>query len=155
MLALNRGEKNSRTKSGKLVLGSLAERRPRPFWRRKDKVLVVDDDRDIVRLLEFNLHYDGFDVRSAVGVNQALKMLSTWKPGVVLLDLSMPELDGFELLRCLRSEPGLSNIVPIVVSARNLMGEVERALDLGAKDYILKPFDPAEVGQKVWDILHR
>jgi two-component system, OmpR family, alkaline phosphatase synthesis response regulator PhoP len=118
----------------------------------RKKVLVVDDDVKIVRILEIYLKQDGCEVYSALDGNEALRLAREKHPDVILLDLSLPGIDGLEVCRILRSE---SEVPIIMLTART--GEKDRitGLDLGADDYVIKPFSPKEIAARVRAILRR
>jgi CheY-like chemotaxis protein len=101
-------------------------------------VLIVEDNEDIVRFYRRQFELKGCQVRVAGNGREALEVLATAKPDVVLLDLKMPEMDGFEVLRTMRAEPGLNGVPVVVLSARGNPVEIEQALALGACDYLVK-----------------
>lgn len=108
----------------------------------KDRILIAEDDRDIVELLTLYLERDGFSVSSAPDGAEALEMLQQESYSMALVDIMMPKLNGYELIRRIRQE---SNIPIIILSARNLDTDKVMGLDLGADAYITKPFNPLEV----------
>lgn len=117
------------------------------------RILVVDDERSIVQMVEQRLRRDGFDVITAASGNTALASLREQPPAAVLLDIGLPDIDGFEVLRRLRAE-GLT--VPVIVlTARG--DEIDRVvgLELGADDYVVKPFSPRELVARVRALLRR
>jgi CheY-like chemotaxis protein len=101
-------------------------------------VLIVEDNEDIVRFYRRQFEQKGCQVRVACNGREALEALAKAKPDVVLLDLKMPEMDGFEVLRTMRAEPALNGVPVVVLSARGNPAEIERALALGARDYLVK-----------------
>ncbi len=101
------------------------------------KVLVVDDEPQIVRALRTSLRANGYEVESAAAGSEALDVVATWEPQLVILDLGLPDLDGIEVIRRLR---GWSQVPVIVLTARDARAEEIRALDAGADDYVNKPF---------------
>jgi len=118
-------------------------------------VLVVDDERDIVDALEFNLKLAGFRVMAALDGTTAVDLARKHRPDVVLLDLMLPDLSGNEVLRILRTEPGTKNAAVIVLTARN--EEIDRVVgfELGADDYVTKPFSVRELILRVKAVLRR
>src|ERR1041385_1613996 len=110
----------------------------------KSKILVVDDEPEAVELVEFNLKQAGYDVISAADGAEALKKARTAVPRLVVLDLMLPEIDGLEVCKMLRRDPDTAKIPIIMLTAR--AAEVDRVLglELGADDYISKPFSPRE-----------
>jgi two-component system phosphate regulon response regulator PhoB len=121
----------------------------------KSKILVVDDEPEAVELVEFNLKQAGYDVISAADGAEALKKARTAVPRLVVLDLMLPEIDGLEVCKMLRRDPDTAKIPIIMLTAR--AAEVDRVLglELGADDYISKPFSPRELVLRVKKILER
>lgn len=119
------------------------------------KVLVVDDEPDAVELISFNLKGAGFDVVSAADGAQALKTARLHHPDLILLDVMLPEVDGLEVCKLLRRDPATSGIPIIMLTAR--AAEVDRivGLELGADDYVTKPFSPRELVLRVKKVIKR
>ncbi|WP_027365604.1 response regulator transcription factor [Desulfotruncus alcoholivorax] len=117
------------------------------------KVLVVDDEKSIVRLVTFNLGKEGFITLEAYDGNDALKKITTERPDLVILDLMLPGIDGLEVCRRVRRE-GLP-VAVIMLTAKDQ--EIDRVLglELGADDYITKPFSPRELVARVKAVLRR
>src|SRR5512137_1443411 len=111
----------------------------------RSKILVVDDEPEAVELLEFNLRQAGFDVVTAADGAEALKKARTALPGLILLDLMLPEVDGLEVCKMLRRDPATTAIPIVMVTAK--AAEIDRVLglELGADDYVTKPFSPREL----------
>ena len=120
-----------------------------------ERILVVDDDPDILQFVRLNLELDGFTVELAGGGKEALEKAAASPPDLMLLDVMMPEIDGLTVLRRLRSDPGTSSIPVIVLTARSLAEDRVKGLDLGADDYITKPFDLEELIARVRTVLRR
>jgi diguanylate cyclase (GGDEF)-like protein len=120
-----------------------------------ERILVVDDDPDILQFVRLNLELDGFEVELAGGGGEALERASASPPDLMLLDVMMPEIDGLTVLRRLRSDPATANIPVIVLTARSLAEDRVKGLDLGADDYITKPFDLEELIARVRTVLRR
>ncbi len=120
-----------------------------------ERILVVDDDPDILQFVRLNLELDGFDVELAGGGREALEKASAEPPDLMLLDVMMPEIDGLTVLRRMRSDPTTANIPVIVLTARSLAEDRVKGLDLGADDYITKPFDLEELIARVKTVLRR
>jgi len=116
------------------------------------KLLVVEDDRGIATLLQHNLTIDGFDVRLAATAHDALRECQDFSPDLVLLDIKLPDGNGFELCRVLR-QGGRRPV--IFVSARGQRADKVRGLDLGADDYVTKPFDMEELVARINAVLRR
>jgi DNA-binding response OmpR family regulator len=121
----------------------------------KSRILVVDDDPEAVELVEFNLKKAGFDVTTAADGAQALKKARSVQPDLIVLDLMMPEIDGLEVCKILRRDPATARIPIIMLTAK--AAEVDRivGLELGADDYVTKPFSPRELVLRVNKILRR
>lgn len=119
------------------------------------RVLVVDDDPQVLRLMRVNLELEGYDVVSAPDGEEALEMVLSERPDVVVCDVMMPGMDGLTVLRNLRSNPQTSKIPFVVVSAKAQRSDVKAALDMGADRYITKPFDPQELLDAVDHLLKR
>jgi two-component system KDP operon response regulator KdpE len=115
-------------------------------------VLVVDDEPWVGKLISAALDDQGFDVESATGGREALDMLERTKPDLVLLDILMPDIDGLAVLRRIRET---SSVPVILLTAKGAPGEAAGGLDLGADDYIPKPFHPDEVGARIRAVLRR
>ena len=120
-----------------------------------ERILVVDDDPDILQFVRLNLELDGFVVDLAGGGQEALDKASDAPPDLMLLDVMMPEIDGLTVLRRLRSDPATANIPVIILTARSLAEDRVKGLDLGADDYITKPFDLEELIARVRTVLRR
>jgi DNA-binding response OmpR family regulator len=118
------------------------------------KILIVDDDQALQETLALTLQGEGFQVISERDGAKGLDRASKDKPDLVILDLSLPSLDGFELLKRLRSK---GNFVPVIVLTGRKKEEMDRilGLELGADDYVLKPFGPRELVARVHAVLRR
>lgn len=123
-----------------------------PTARLAPKILLVDDDPDILELLDLSLKRAGYEVVTAHDGNDAVRRLAEFRPSLILLDLMMPGGDGYETLRQVRL---ISDAPVIIVSALSDSREVTRALDSGAVDYLAKPFHPAELVSRVAAVLRR
>ena len=122
---------------------------PQPARRR---ILVVDDEPRMIRFIRLNLEHDGFDVSEAATGAAALTQLRDRLPDLMLLDVMMPELDGFETLRLVRE---ISSVPVIMLTAKGDEDDRVRGLELGADDYITKPFSPRELVSRVRAVLRR
>lgn len=119
----------------------------------KRRILVVEDDASLARLISDNLIYEGFEVGLATDGRRALKECQTFKPDLVLLDVMLPGIDGFEVCRRMSSEQARTAI--IMVTARDQKGDKVHGLRLGADDYITKPFTLDELLARVHAVLRR
>jgi two-component system KDP operon response regulator KdpE len=118
----------------------------------RGRVLVVDDEPEMRRALRTGLGYYGFDVRGVESGEEALAEIASWRPDIVLLDLGLPGIDGFEVLRRL---PSKRRVAVLVVSVMPGEKDKVRALDLGADDYIVKPFGIEELTARIRAVLRR
>ena len=118
----------------------------------RQRVLIVDDDPDTVTLLKLALQSAGMDVIGALDGYEALRQYSDAQPDVVLLDLMMPEMDGFETLRLMRQ---MQDIPILIISAKATKEDIVRGLNAGGDDYLPKPFHPDEVVARVRAVLRR
>jgi DNA-binding response OmpR family regulator len=124
-------------------------------WCVRPKVLVVDDEPEAVELVEFNLRQGGFDVAVAADGAEALKKARGLMPSLIVLDLMLPEVDGLEVCKMLRRDSATAKVPIIMLTAK--AAEIDRilGLELGADDYITKPFSPRELVLRVKRILQR
>jgi DNA-binding response OmpR family regulator len=122
---------------------------------RPRKILVVDDIGDNRDVLRAALRNDGYEVAEAGGGAAALEAVARLKPDLMLLDLMMPEIDGFQVLRKLRESADCGTMAVIVVTAVTEAESQALALDLGADDYLTKPFDPAVLRARVKAVFRR
>jgi diguanylate cyclase (GGDEF)-like protein len=120
-----------------------------------ESILVVDDDPDIARFVEVNLRSAGYDVSVAADGEEALERAAELRPDLVLLDVMMPRLDGFEVAQRLRKNPQTANTSIIMLTAKALSSDKVTGLQSGADDYIIKPFDPIELLARVKGTLRR
>jgi diguanylate cyclase (GGDEF)-like protein len=118
-------------------------------------VLVTDDDPFIARLLEIELRAAGYDVRVASDGEMALGIAREWTPELVLADVMMPNMDGFELTRNLRQDSKTSTVSVIMLTARGLSADKLEGFSVGADDYIVKPFDTPELLARIRGVLRR
>jgi len=118
-------------------------------------VLIADDDRDIVRFVEVNLRLEGFEVVTAHDGKDALNKALDLQPNLILLDVMMPGMDGFEVCTKLRAADRTSHIPVIMLTAKSLSADKVIGLTAGADDYIIKPFDPMELVARVKTTLRR
>ncbi len=122
------------------------------FASRKFRILVVDDERRMVGFIRLNLEQDGFEVIEAFNGSEALNRLRDSLPDLILLDVMMPDIDGFEVLRMMRE---ISQVPVIMLTAKGEEDDKVKGLELGADDYITKPFSPRELVSRVKAVLRR
>lgn len=117
-----------------------------------ERILVVDDDRLLLQLIERSLVADGYEVVTAIDGQSGLRLLHQTEPHLVVLDVMMPNLDGWELCERIRE----ISIVPIIMlTARGSQEDIVRGLHMGADDYLVKPFHPGELQARVAALLRR
>ncbi|MFC7549859.1 response regulator [Plantactinospora sp. GCM10030261] len=121
----------------------------------REVILVVDDDEDIARFVAFNLRLHGFDVEHAHDGQEALEMIGRRRPDLAVVDLMMPRMDGLELTRRLRADPMTAVLPVIMLTARGMTADKVQGLTTGADDYLVKPFDTAELVARVISTLRR
>ena len=119
------------------------------------KIVVIEDEADIQDVLEYNLRREGFDVVTADNGRDGLRTIAQEKPDLVLLDLMIPEVDGLDVCRTLKSEATTRSIPIIMVTAKSEESDVVLGLGLGADDYVQKPFSPRELVARVRAVLRR
>jgi two-component system phosphate regulon response regulator PhoB len=126
-----------------------------PKARVKPKILVVDDEPDALELIAFNLKNAGLEVLTAENGDQALRLARAQLPDLILLDLMLPEVDGLEVCKILRRDAATSAIPIIMVTAKAAEMDRVLGLELGADDYVTKPFSPRELVLRVKNLLRR
>ena len=119
------------------------------------KILVAEDERDIRELIGFTLRFAGFDVVLAINGIEAIEKAPQEQPDLILLDVRMPKMTGYDVCRRLKENPATSMIPIVFLSAKGQKGEIKEGLDLGAVEYIVKPFAPDELTSQVENILRR
>lgn len=119
---------------------------------KRRKILVVDDEERMIRFIRLNLEHDGFVVIDAFNGKQALQRLRDSTPDLILLDVMMPDLDGFEVLQMVRE---ITSVPVIMLTAKGEEDDRVRGLELGADDYITKPFSPRELVSRIKAVMRR
>lgn len=120
-----------------------------------ERILVVDDDEDIVRVVKINLELEGFEVTTAGDGLEAVEAAIAAPPDLVLMDIMMPRMDGLTALRKMRSHPSLAGTSIVLLTARGLTEDRVEGLELGADDYVTKPFDVEELVARSKAVLRR
>jgi two-component system, OmpR family, alkaline phosphatase synthesis response regulator PhoP len=119
----------------------------------KGRILVVDDEIYIVHILDFSLGMEGYEVITALDGEQALEKLKTEKPDLIVLDIMMPKLDGYEVCKSIKSSPETRHIPVILLSAKGRNVDQKMGFDVGADDYITKPFSPRKLVERINQLL--
>ncbi len=123
--------------------------------KKQTRILLVDDEPDILEILEYNLTLEGYQITTAKNGLEALKKATDWKPHLVLLDVMMPEMDGIETCEKLRSSKKLSDLLIVFLTARSEDYSQVAGLEAGADDYITKPIKPKVLMSKIKALLRR
>jgi len=121
----------------------------------KEQILIIEDDKHIAKLVKYNAEKSGYDCMVAQDGEEALEVLATHGADLIILDIMLPKMDGFEVCRVVKQDPRFKSIPVIMLTAKG--EEVDRivGLELGADDYVVKPFSPRELMLRVKAILRR
>ena len=119
----------------------------------KGKILVVDDEIYIVHILDFSLGMEGYEVVTALDGEQALEKVKSEKPDLIVLDIMMPKLDGYEVCKNIKSSATTQHIPVILLSAKGRNVDQKLGFDVGADDYITKPFSPRKLVERINQLL--
>lgn len=121
----------------------------------KEEILIVEDDRNISKLIKYNLEREGYDAFAVPNGEEALEHLQRFRADLVVLDIMLPKMDGFEVCRRIRQDPRLGRLPIIMLTAKG--EEVDRVVgfELGADDYMVKPFSPRELALRIKAVLRR
>lgn len=109
------------------------------------RILIADDNQQVVELLEANLDELGAEIKSAADGEATLKLVQEWKPDLLLLDIMMPRMSGFEVCKRLRSNPATKGLAVLMVTALDQPVDIERAVEAGTDDFLTKPINKAEL----------
>lgn len=109
------------------------------------RILVAEDNAQGAELLEAYLAEPGYEIRTTADGESTLKMVREWKPDLVLLDVMMPKLSGFEVCKRIKTEPATKSVAVIMVTALDQPSDIERAVDVGTNDFMTKPINKAEL----------
>ncbi len=129
-----------------------AERAPRGP---QQSVVVVEDEPDILEVLSYNLRREGFEVETSNDGEEGLKLIQQHRPDLVLLDLMLPNMDGLDICRTIKSDQNTGHIPVIMVTAKSAESDLVLGLGIGADDYVTKPFSPKELVARVKAVLRR
>jgi two-component system, OmpR family, alkaline phosphatase synthesis response regulator PhoP len=119
----------------------------------KGRILVVDDEIYIVHILDFSLGMEGYEVVTALDGEQALEKARSEKPDLIVLDIMMPKLDGYETCKRLKADPETKDVPVILLSAKGRNVDQKVGFEVGADDYITKPFSPRKLVERINAIL--
>jgi two-component system, OmpR family, alkaline phosphatase synthesis response regulator PhoP len=119
------------------------------------RILIIEDDRDIVELVRYNLANEGFDVTAVADGSAALASLRKNTPDVVILDLMLPKMPGLEVCKEIRRDPALNRLPILMLTARGEEADRVIGLEMGADDYVTKPFSPRELAARIKALLRR
>jgi DNA-binding response OmpR family regulator len=126
-----------------------------PSEPRRPRIFIAEDDRNVLELLTTRLSLAGYDTAFGRDGWEALEGIHSTRPAAILLDVNMPRLDGFGVLRHLRKSPAVANIPIMMLTARHAPDDVREALALGARDYLAKPFTDSQLLTRVARLLRR
>ena len=121
----------------------------------KEKILVVDDEEDILELLKYNLSREGYQVFCTTSGEKTLNLVKTETPDLIVLDLMLPGMDGLEVARRLKDNPHTKNVPIVMLTAKGEEADIVTGLELGADDYVIKPFSPRILLARVRAVLRR
>jgi DNA-binding response OmpR family regulator len=119
----------------------------------KKKILIADDNENIRDALTYLLEDEGYLLNMAKDGSDALKKAREFRPDILFLDIMMPEINGYEVCRIIKNDPALKGIYVIMLTAKGQVAEQERGKEVGADEYIVKPFSPMEILSKIKSIL--
>ena len=117
------------------------------------KILIAEDERDIRDLVAFTLRFAGYEVFAASNGEEAVEMAPNVNPDLILMDVRMPRMTGYEACRIMKLNPDLKDIPIVFLSAKGQEAEIQQGLDAGAEEYLLKPFAPDQLTSHVKSIL--
>jgi DNA-binding response OmpR family regulator len=117
------------------------------------KILVTEDERDIRELIAFTLRFAGYEVVTAENGEEGVQLAGQEKPDMILMDVRMPKLTGYEACARIKADPALADIPVVFLSAKGQEAEIRTGLDAGASEYLLKPFGPMELVERVKELM--
>lgn len=118
------------------------------------KVLVVDDEVNIIQIMEFSIGAEGYDVVTAANGEEAISKARKEQPNLIILDIMMPKVDGYEVCRVLKRDPLTKRIPVILLTAKGREIDKRLGYEVGASDYVVKPFSPSQLIDKVNSYLY-
>jgi len=117
------------------------------------KILIAEDERDIRDLVAFTLRFAGHEVIAAANGEEAVDLAPKVNPDLILMDVRMPRMTGYEACKAIKADPALKDIPVVFLSAKGQESEIQQGMDVGAEDYFLKPFAPDQLSDRVKTIL--
>lgn len=117
------------------------------------RILIAEDEPDIRELVAFTLRFAGYEVIATPNGEEAVRQASLVIPDIVLMDVRMPRMTGYEACRLMKADPALKDIPVVFLSAKGQDSEIQAGLDAGAEEYLLKPFAPDQLTERIKDIL--
>ena len=117
------------------------------------KILIAEDERDIRDLVSFTLQFAGYKVVAAADGQEAVELALKERPDMILMDVRMPRLSGYEACKRIKADPNLKDVPVVFLSAKGQDTEIRLGMDAGAQEYVVKPFAPAELVEKVKALL--
>ncbi|OFX07766.1 MAG: two-component system response regulator [Chloroflexi bacterium RIFOXYC12_FULL_59_14] len=117
------------------------------------KILIAEDERDIRDLVAFTLRFAGYEVAAAANGEEAVSMAAKENPDLILMDVRMPRMTGYDACRILKANPEMKDIPIVFLSAKGQESEIQTGLEVGAEEYLLKPFAPDQLTERVKAIL--
>jgi two-component system phosphate regulon response regulator PhoB len=121
----------------------------------KGKILIIEDDKDIVEMLKYNLMEEGYDIFTSLNGEDGIALARKERPNIIILDIMLPIIDGFEVCRMIKNDDITAGIPIIILSAKSQETDKIVGLELGADDYVTKPFSPRELIARIRAILRR
>lgn len=119
------------------------------------RIAIVEDEQDLLELVKYNLSREGYQVQTSMTGEEALRLIRHEQPDLILLDIMLPGMDGLEVCRALKSRDQTANIPIIMLTAKGEESDIVRGLELGADDYITKPFSPRVLSARIKALLRR
>ncbi|MCX6058590.1 MAG: response regulator [Chloroflexi bacterium] len=117
------------------------------------RILIAEDEPDIRELIAFTLRFAGHEVTATPNGEEAVRQASLVNPDIILMDVRMPRMTGYEACRLMKADPALKDIPVVFLSAKGQDSEIQTGLDAGAEEYLLKPFAPDQLTQRIKAIL--
>ncbi len=127
--------------------------RPSPSEARLPRILIVDDNAQNAELVEEHLSDGNYELRTAYDGEQALQLVRSWHPDLVLLDIMMPRISGFEVCKQIRADPATADTLVLMITALDQPSDIDRAVEAGAHEFVSKPISKAELLLRVRSLL--